>query len=160
MASVVGREFGTDVLATASGVEPAYVVDHLEEALAISMLMAVPSTPGRYRFAHELVREVLYDELPTTRAMTLHRRVAEALESIYAAELDPHAAELAHHFAMAAPAGTAARSRPICHEGSRTRAGPARVRRVSAPFHDRSACPRTATRRRRGNPLRATAGSR
>ena len=107
VASVVGREFGIDVLATASGVEPAHVVDHLQEALAISTLLAVPSTPGRYRFAHEIVREVLYDELPAPRAMTLHRRVAEALESIYAAELDPHAAELAHHFAMAAPAGTA-----------------------------------------------------
>ena len=107
VASVVGREFGTDVLATASGVEPAYVVDHLQEALAMSTLRAVPSAPGRYRFAHELVREVVYDELPTPRAMTLHRRVAETLQSIYAAELDPHAAELAHHFAMAAPAGTA-----------------------------------------------------
>ena len=62
-AAVVGREFRIDVLATATGVEPADVVDHLEEALAIGMLFAVPSTPGRYRFAHELVREVLYDEL-------------------------------------------------------------------------------------------------
>ena len=107
VASVVGREFGIDVLATASGVEPAYAVGHLQEALAISTLLAVPSTPGRYRFAHEIVREVLYDGLPAPRAMTLHRRVAEALELIYAAELDPHAAELAHHFAMAAPVGTA-----------------------------------------------------
>jgi hypothetical protein len=39
--------------------------------------------------------------------MTLHRQVGEALESIYAAELDPHAAELAYHFARAAPSGTA-----------------------------------------------------
>ena len=74
----------------------------------ISMLVAVPTTPGHYRFTHELVREVLYDELPAPRAMTLHRQVAEALQSIYAAELDLHAAELAHHFAIAAPAGTAA----------------------------------------------------
>jgi hypothetical protein len=35
--------------------------------------------------------------------MALHRQVGEALELIYAAELDPHAAELAHHFALAAP---------------------------------------------------------
>jgi predicted ATPase len=107
VASVVGRESGSDVLAAASGVEPADVVDRLQEALATSTLLVVPSTPGRYRFAHELVREVLYDELPAPPAMSLHRRVAEALQSIYAAELDPHAAGLAHHFAMAAPAGTA-----------------------------------------------------
>lgn len=107
VASVVGREFGIDILATASGVEPGDVVDHLQDAVAISMLVAVSGAPGRYRFAHEIVREVLYDELPALRAMTLHRRVGEALQSIYAAELNPHAAELAHHFSMAAPAGTA-----------------------------------------------------
>jgi tetratricopeptide (TPR) repeat protein len=108
VASVVGRDFDTDVVAAASGVEPVLVVDHLDEAVAIGMLMMVPNPPGRYRFAHELVREVLYDDLPAARAMTLHRAVAEALQAIYAAELEPHATELAHHFAMAAPAGTAA----------------------------------------------------
>jgi DNA-binding SARP family transcriptional activator len=106
VASVVGREFSIDVLATASELELSDVVDHLEEALAISILFAVAGTPGRYRFAHELVREVLYDGLTAARAMSLHRRVGEALQSIYAAELDSHAAELAHHFAMAAPSDT------------------------------------------------------
>ena len=107
VASVLGREFRTDLLATASGVEPAHVVDHLQEAIASGALLPVLGRPGRYRFVHELVREVLYDELPDTLVITLHRRVAEALESIYVAELGPHAAELAYHFAMAAPAGTA-----------------------------------------------------
>jgi predicted ATPase len=41
VASVVGREFGTDVLATASGVQPAHVVDYLQEALAISLPVSV-----------------------------------------------------------------------------------------------------------------------
>ena len=107
VASVVGREFSIDILATAIGVEPSHVVDHLEEALTISILFALPTVPGRYRFAHELIREVLYDGLTAPRAMALHRQVGEALELIYAAELDPHAAELAHHFALAAPSGTA-----------------------------------------------------
>jgi DNA-binding SARP family transcriptional activator/tetratricopeptide (TPR) repeat protein len=107
VASVVGREFHTDVLAAVSVVEPVFVVDHLDEAVGIGMLQMVPNTAGRYRFAHEIVREVLYDDLPVTRAMTLHRAVAEAFEAIYAAELDLHATELAHHFAMAAPAGSA-----------------------------------------------------
>ena len=50
---------------------------------------------------------MLYDDLPATRALALHRAVAEAFEALCAAELNLHAAELAHHFAMAAPAGTA-----------------------------------------------------
>ena len=56
----------------------AQVVDYLQEALAISLLVAVPSAPGRYRFAHEIVRDVLYGELLAPRAMPLHRRVAKA----------------------------------------------------------------------------------
>jgi DNA-binding SARP family transcriptional activator/tetratricopeptide (TPR) repeat protein len=107
VASVVGREFDTGVLATVNALDSAAVADHLQEALAISMLLAMRRTAGRFRFTHEIVREVIYDELPASRAMTLHRAVAEAFEAIYAPELDPHATELAHHFAMAAPGGTA-----------------------------------------------------
>lgn len=160
VASVVGREFGIDILATASGVEPGHVVDHLQEAVAISMLVAVPGAPGRYRFAHDIVREMLYDELPAPRAMTLHRRVGEALESIYAAELDPHAAELAHHFALAAPAGTAGEAVRYASRAA-TRARDQLAYEESARlFHDRPARPRAPSRRRRGNPLRTAAGSR
>lgn len=42
--------------------------------------------------------------------MRLHRAVAESLEAIHAPELDRHAAELAHHFFLAAPSGSAARA--------------------------------------------------
>ena len=149
LASVVGREFHTDVLAAVSGVEPVFVVDHLDEAVAIGMLMTVPNPPGRYRFAHEIVREVLYDDLPATRAMTLHRAVAEAFEAIYAAELDLHAAELAHHFAMAAPAGTAARRSDMPRGQPNVRVTSSRMRsqcvfsrRLWAP----TKCKRTGTR--------------
>jgi hypothetical protein len=60
LASVVGREFSTEVLATASGGNSATVVDDLQEAVVISMLLAVRTTPGRCRFTYELVREVLW----------------------------------------------------------------------------------------------------
>jgi predicted ATPase len=43
LASVVGREFSTEVLATASGGDSARVVDDLQEAVLISMLVAVPT---------------------------------------------------------------------------------------------------------------------
>lgn len=42
LASVVGPEFSTEVLATASGDNSASVVDDLQEAVVISMLLAVP----------------------------------------------------------------------------------------------------------------------
>jgi predicted ATPase len=110
VAAVVGREFETDLLAVATEVEPVPLLDRLEEALVAKALVDVPGAPGRFRFAHALIREVLYDELAPTRRMRLHGRVGEALEAIHAAELEPRLAELAHHFLLAAPAGTAAKA--------------------------------------------------
>jgi class 3 adenylate cyclase len=110
VAAVVGREFETDLLAVVAEVEPAPLLDRLEEALVAKALADVPGAPGRFRFAHALIREVLYDELAATRRLRLHGRVGEALEAIHAAELEPRLAELAHHFLLAAPAGSAAKA--------------------------------------------------
>jgi predicted ATPase len=130
VASVVGREFNIDILATAIGVEPSDVVDHLEEALTISIVFALPTVPGRYRFGHELIREVLYDGLTAPRAIALHRQVGEALELTYAAELDPHAAELAHHFALAAPSATVGQAVRYASKAAE-RAGPTGLRKCA-----------------------------
>jgi DNA-binding SARP family transcriptional activator len=110
VASVVGREFTSDVLARASDDDPEKLADLLGEALKAKTLASLPGAPGRFRFAHALVREVLYDELSTTDLMRLHLAVAEALEAIHAPELDRHLAELAHHFFLAAPGGSAPRA--------------------------------------------------
>jgi DNA-binding NarL/FixJ family response regulator len=66
---------------------------------------AVPGGLGRWRFAHALVREVLYEGLPAARRVRLHGRIGEALEAVYEADLGPHLAELAHHYLTAAPGG-------------------------------------------------------
>jgi hypothetical protein len=110
VAAVVGREFETELLAVATEVELAPLIDRIEEALVAKALVDVPGAPGRFRFAHALIREVLYDELAATRRMRLHGGVGEALEAIHGAELEPRLAELAHHFLLAAPAGTAAKA--------------------------------------------------
>lgn len=107
VASIVGREFGIDVLADVTELDRASLLDVLGEARLIATLGDVEGAPGRFRFAHALVRDVLYDELPDTQRMRLHHRVAAALEALHAAELDRHVAELAHHFFLAAPTGTA-----------------------------------------------------
>ncbi|HET8873286.1 MAG TPA: hypothetical protein VFM83_06330, partial [Gaiellaceae bacterium] len=54
--------------------------------------------PGRMRFGHVLIRDTIYDELTPGRRVQLHRRVGDALEELYANNLEPHLAELAHHF--------------------------------------------------------------
>jgi eukaryotic-like serine/threonine-protein kinase len=105
LASVFGREFTLDLLAAVSDVPTEALLDRLDDALTASLVTQAPATFGRLRFSHALVREGLYDELSQLRRIQLHRRAGEALEGIYAANPDPHLAELAHHFFMAAPAG-------------------------------------------------------
>ena len=106
-ASVMGREFGLDALARLSGVSPDELLDFLDEAMAERVLGDVPGSPGRLRFGHALIRDTLYEELTPARRMRLHRDAAAALEAVYAAELEPHLAELAQHYFVAAPAGGA-----------------------------------------------------
>lgn len=56
---------------------------------------------GCYQFAHELMRQVIYEELGADRRRLWHRRVGEALETLYPEELDALAGELAGHFEQA-----------------------------------------------------------
>ena len=109
LASVVGREFDVVLLHRALDATPETVLARLTAATAIGLVEETP-TVGRFRFAHALVHETIYgDLLPAARAR-LHQRVAEALEALHADRADPPLAELAAHYARAAPLGTAAKA--------------------------------------------------
>ena len=103
VAAVVGRDFELRVLQPASGLDTERLLALLEEAEAVRVVGAVPDGLSRWRFAHALVREVLYEGLLAARRVHLHRLVGEALETVYAADPGPHLAELAHHLVEAAP---------------------------------------------------------
>ena len=103
LASVVGREFDPDVIGRVSGLQEDELVTALDEAAEAGLVGAVPEATGRLRFSHILVRDALYEELPAPRRLRLHRTVADALEAIYAGNLEPHLTELAHHYREAGP---------------------------------------------------------
>jgi DNA-binding SARP family transcriptional activator len=110
LASVVGREFDPDLLERVSGLEEDELFAALEEAATARLVGGVPESSGRLRFSHILVRDALYEELSSPRRLRLHRAVAEALEALYARNLEPHLAELAHHYLEA---GTALAAKAI-----------------------------------------------
>jgi len=85
-------------------VPEAQLLDLLEQALA-AQLIAERKDEGAYDFTHALIRQTLYDELSTPRRVLLHRQIGEALEKLYANNIEPHLALLAHHFYQAAPGG-------------------------------------------------------
>ncbi len=102
VAAVAGREF--DVTLLEALLPEVDVLGALEEAAAAQMVREAPGVPGRFAFAHALVRETLYDELSLTRRVRTHRALADALATRPA----PRLAELAHHRLEAAAAGDAA----------------------------------------------------
>jgi class 3 adenylate cyclase len=107
VAAVLGREFSITVLAAVADVDPLVLADHLSEGTRSGIVAEVPDGADRYAFTHHAARETLYEQLPAARRMQLHRRVGEVLEDRYDARIEAHLAELAHHFAAAAPTGVA-----------------------------------------------------
>ncbi|MDP9236407.1 MAG: protein kinase [Chloroflexota bacterium] len=72
------------------------LLDAIDEALGAQLI--VERERGRYDFTHALIRHTLYEELSTPRRVLMHRQIGEALERLYAGDIEPHLAELAHHF--------------------------------------------------------------
>jgi DNA-binding winged helix-turn-helix (wHTH) protein len=104
-ASVLGERFELSLLAVLFG-QPLFRVLELSEAATRRRLL-VAETPQRYRFAHALIRELLYDEMPAPDRVMLHRKAAEALEAQQSLEARHN--EIAHHYYRSLPAGGYAR---------------------------------------------------
>src|SRR2546422_7226524 len=107
LASVVGREFGLGALQAACGLGADALLEVLRPALGREVLVRDPRTAGRYRFAHALIRETIYEELDAAERARLHGRIGEVLEALHQMDPTPHLATLAHHFLEAVPAGGA-----------------------------------------------------
>jgi DNA-binding SARP family transcriptional activator len=117
-ASVLGRDFGLDVLQRLGDVDRDELLDALDEAVSERAVVDVPRSPGRLRFAHALIRDTLYDDLAPMRRLRLHERAGAAIEAVHGGDLSPHLSELAQHYVAAAAAGPA-------DKRSTTRAAPA-----------------------------------
>jgi DNA-binding CsgD family transcriptional regulator len=105
-AAVIG--VGIDVAtATAAADHPAVVVlAALDDASQAGLVTLAEGRPGG-EFSHDLIRDTLRGEVPTWKRAEVHRRVAEHIEQTHRADLDRHAAELAHHWLCSLPSGDA-----------------------------------------------------
>lgn len=99
MAAVVGRAFDHTILAAATAMDEAALIDALDELWRRRIIRE--QAEDSYDFSHDRIREVAYQELSRPRRHHYHRQVAAALESIYCDNLDPISGELAGHFAVA-----------------------------------------------------------
>jgi tetratricopeptide (TPR) repeat protein len=103
VAAVIGRDFDAELLTAATEMDAERVLDALETAEAGRLIEASPGH-AQFRFVHALVRSTLYDDIPTTRRLRLHRCVARALEQ-RAATNNALLPTLARHYCEAAALG-------------------------------------------------------
>ncbi|WP_433272101.1 BTAD domain-containing putative transcriptional regulator [Actinosynnema sp. CS-041913] len=146
-AAVIGREVDLDLLIALSGDEDA-VLDAVESAQLMGFV--TERGPDEVRFAHDLVRDTLYADIPHARRSRWHAAVAEALERARPDDVDA----LAHHFLRAESRATAARAAYYARaaaERAEQRFAPheaARLWRDAITAHDRSGSDDVRTRLR------------
>jgi hypothetical protein len=115
VAAVIGREFRADVLDGAMAALPcaapggdaaeaaaAHRAAALVEAMTAGVITRASGAAGRYRFAHALIRDALYEELEADARAALHRRVGEAIDQEKARALLDEALATAREVGMPA----------------------------------------------------------
>jgi predicted ATPase/class 3 adenylate cyclase len=108
LASVIGRGFELPVLAELVEVDDDDLVQALDEAVDARLVREIGV--GQYMFMHALIRSALYDEVRPTRRSRLHMRVADAISTVHADNIDAHLGELAYHSARSVGTGDLARA--------------------------------------------------
>ncbi len=104
VASVFGRDFGTDLLIAVSGRPRASLAGDLKVLEGSGLVERVPDGPNNspvYRFRHALVRDVAYESLLRTRRKDLHAKVATAFVEFLPDLVKTQPELVAHHHAEA-----------------------------------------------------------
>lgn len=107
LAATIGRPFSLDLLAKATDWDEDSLSRALEELWQRRIIDGQGA--GTYDYTHDLLREVAYSELSPIRQRSLHRRVARALEELYASDLEGVSGWLAAHYEAAGMAEQAIR---------------------------------------------------
>ncbi|MDN5765169.1 MAG: AAA family ATPase [Humibacillus sp.] len=95
LASAVGRDFTIDLLIEASDLDEGTVVRLVDELWRQRILQE----HGRgYDLSHDLLRTAAYGAISPPHRWLLHRRLAQALELLYADRIDVVAAQLAEQY--------------------------------------------------------------
>jgi len=108
--AVLGPSFSVDLLERVGEIPSDNSLGLIEQALDARLIEELPHSVGHYTFAHALVRETIYDEIPSARRLRLHARAAAAIEAAHTADVEMYLSELAHHFAAAGHAVPAAKA--------------------------------------------------
>ncbi len=93
-AAVLGRTFDSELL---EGLDCGPISEALEQLTATQLVEC--AGPGRYRFAHALTREAVYEGVPLAERHRLHKQAAAALADVHGPALNLPA--IAYHLTQA-----------------------------------------------------------
>jgi DNA-binding SARP family transcriptional activator len=96
LAAAVGADFTLDLLTEASDLEADVVVGAVDELWRRRIMREFRDG---YDFSHDLLRETAYAQVSPPKRWLLHRRIAQGLELLHAADTDIVAARLAEQYA-------------------------------------------------------------
>ncbi len=96
LAAVAGRRFDFAVLQQLTHHDEQQLLLLMKELMAVQLV--VEESADQFAFRHALTRQVVYAQLLVRERQTLHRRIAETMEHLYAGALEAHLADLAYHF--------------------------------------------------------------
>jgi DNA-binding CsgD family transcriptional regulator len=107
IAAVHGRQFTAAEIAVAMQQDVPGVMTGLEPAVQAGIVQSDINASGSYQFTHALIRDTIYEDMPTAERLRLHGRAGDALCSVHSAQLDAALTHIAHHYYKAAPLGYA-----------------------------------------------------
>jgi DNA-binding SARP family transcriptional activator/predicted ATPase len=99
LAATIGRAFTLDLLSTVGNTGADTAVRALDELWHKRIVREHGA--NSYDFTHDKLREVAYGEISAPQRRMLHRRVAQALQTIYAEDLAPVSGQIASHYERA-----------------------------------------------------------
>jgi class 3 adenylate cyclase/tetratricopeptide (TPR) repeat protein len=100
-AACVGRTFTFEFLTALAEESEDDLLDTLDEAERVRLVVAEHRREPRFVFAHEQIRQTLLSRVSFVRRQRLHGRVADTMERVYAGHLNEHASDLAYHLVQA-----------------------------------------------------------
>jgi DNA-binding CsgD family transcriptional regulator/tetratricopeptide (TPR) repeat protein len=101
LAAVAGRRFDFELLRRLTGRDEAELLALIKELIAAQLVVEVDNRADQFAFRHALTRQAVYEQLLGRERRTLHRRVGETIEQLFAGSPEPRLEDLAYHFSEA-----------------------------------------------------------
>jgi DNA-binding CsgD family transcriptional regulator len=96
LAAVAGRRFDFALLQALTQHDEQHLLHLIKELIAAQLVVEVSAE--QFAFRHALTRQAIYADLLVRERKTLHRIIADTMETIYHTVLETHLADLAYHF--------------------------------------------------------------